>query len=356
MTQFHIDPQPTRVVFGAGSVDQLADEVDALGWGRVAVLCTPGRRAQGEDVGRWLGARCAAVLADAVMHVPAGPAEQTIAAVRDLGVDGCVAVGGGSALGLAKIVARADVAPYLAVPTTYSGSEMTSVWGTTVDGVKTTGRDPRVRARVVIYDPELTVGLPVATTVTSAMNAVAHAAEALYASDASPLTDLMAGRGVQEFLAALPVLARDPRDAGARAAALVGAWLCGSCLGATTMGLHHKLCHVLGGTYGLPHAETHTVVLPHVLAQLLPGQPRAAAALALAVGDDDPARELWRRAGALRAPRSLAELGLAESALVPVVDTLTDSGRSAAAGGVRAGALHALLVAAYRGEEPQETS
>lgn len=351
MTQFRIEPQPTRVIFGAGSVERLADEVDTLGWTRVAVLCTPGRRAQGEDIARRLGPRLAAVQAEAVMHVPAGPAEQTIATLRELKVDGCVAVGGGSAVGLAKVVARADVAPYLAVPTTYAGSEMTSVWGTTVDGVKTTGRDPRVRPRAVVYDPDLSAGLPMTTTVTSALNAVAHAAEALYARDASPLTDLMAERGVQQFLDALPTLAQDPHDPAARAAALVGAWLCGSCLGATTMGLHHKLCHVLGGTYGLPHAETHTVVLPYVLAAVLPCEPRAADALARAVGHPDPARELWRLAARLGAPRSLAELGLPESALDAVAGTLADG--AGAAGPVSARALRALLGAAFDGTEPE---
>ena len=351
MTTFRIDPQPTRVVFGAGCLDEVPAELSALGWSRVAVLCTPGHRELGESMARRLGDRCVIVLDEAVMHVPGEQAERTIEKLRQTQVDGCVAVGGGSAIGLAKVVARAGVAPFLAVPTTYSGSEMTSVWGTTVDGVKRTGRAEQVRPRVVVYDPDLTLGLPVDISVVSGMNAVAHAAEALYAADASPLTDLMAVRGISELVAALPVVAAAPGDRGARAAALTGAWLCGACLGATTMGLHHKVCHILGGTFGLPHAQTHTVVLPQVLAHLLPAAPKAAAALETATGRRDPARALWELSASLGAPTGLRELGLPESALDEVVTQLAGAGPMSPRD-LGPDELRTLLRAAYTGVEP----
>ena len=209
----------------------------------------------------------------------------------------------------------------IAVPTTYAGSEMTPVWGLTEAGEKRTGRDVRVLPRGVVYDPELTLTLPTALSVTSGMNAIAHAVEALYAPDATPIVSLMAEEGVRAMAAALPAIAADGRDLAARSEAQYGAWLCGAVLGQTTMALHHKLCHALGGTLDLPHAETHTVVLPHALAFNLPAAPEAAAALSRALGGvPDPARALWELAGRLGAPRSLRELGMTEADIPRIAD------------------------------------
>jgi alcohol dehydrogenase class IV len=194
---------------------------------------------------------------------------------------------------------------------------MTPVWGLTEHGVKRTGRDPAVQPRSVVYDPRLTLSLPVPLTVTSGVNALAHAVEALYAPDVSPPVAAMAEEGVREMAGALPRLAADPQDLQARSRALYAAWLCGACLGATTMGLHHKLCHVLGGTHALPHAETHTVVLPYALAFNAPAAPRALTVLRRALDAEDVPRALWDLAGRLGAPRSLAELGLTEGDLTP---------------------------------------
>jgi maleylacetate reductase len=196
---------------------------------------------------------------------------------------------------------------------------MTPVWGITEGGIKRTGRDPAVLPRSVVYDPELSASLPVALSVTSGLNAVAHAAEGLYAPDVSPIVALMAEEGARAMVAALPRIAEDPADLDARSDALRGSWLCGAVLGATTMSLHHKLCHVLGGTFGLPHAEVHTVVLPHALAFTLPAAPAAAAALARALGRDDVPGALWDLAAALGAPTSLAALGMDPAGLPEVV-------------------------------------
>ena len=348
---FTADASPTRVVFGAGVLATLPEELDRLGWSRVLVLSTPGQRRLAERVAGLIGDRCAGVHAGAVMHVPVAAVDDALAVVDGGRIDGCVAVGGGSTVGLAKAVALEAGTPYLAVPTTYSGSEMTPVWGLTRDGRKTTGRSDRVRASAVLDDPELSAGLPVQTSVTSGVNALAHAAEALYAPDASPLTDAMAAAGAQALLAALPRLVADPADADGRAGALAAAWLCGNCLAATTMGLHHKLAHTLGGTFDLPHAETHTALLPYTLAYNLPAAPYARATLAGVLGSETPATALWQRLRDLAAPTSLGELGLTADDVPTVVDAAL-ANPYANPRPLTAAGLTALLSAAVAGEDP----
>ena len=301
-------PRPSRVVFGAGRFAEVGEEVARLGRHRVVVVTTPGRQALGERAAAALGDRCAAVHAEAVEHVPGEVADAGVARARELEADGCVAVGGGSAIGLGKAIARDTGIPLVAVPTTYSGSEMTPVWGRTENGVKTTGRDERVRPAVVVYDPELTTTLPVAVSVTSAVNA------------ARPLRRgaLGAGRDAGDAPGVRRVRPRDrrrppagrrrPGDPDARADLLYGAWLAGAGLAATTMGLHHRLAHVLGGGLDLPHAGTHTVLLPHVVAFTLPSAPAAAAALEQALGGD-PVEVLSGLLVRLGAPTTLSGLG-----------------------------------------------
>ncbi|HEV7754499.1 MAG TPA: maleylacetate reductase [Mycobacteriales bacterium] len=348
--EFTFGPLPTRVVFGRGAVKSVRDEVVRAGFSRVLVLSSPGHAESAERLAADLGELAVGVHPHAVVHVPADVADRARAAARDLAADGCVAIGGGSAIGLAKAVAL-DGPPFVAVPTTYAGSEMTPVWGLTADGHKRTGRDERVRPRTVVYDPDLTDSLPVAVSVTSGMNALAHAVEALYAPDASPVVSLLAAEGVRALTGALPALVHDPGDPVARAAALYGAWLCGTCLGATTMGLHHKLCHTLGGSFDLPHAGTHTVVLPHVLAYNAPAAPAAAAVLGEALGTDDPALALWELAGTLGAPRSLRELGLTDDDVDRAVELATADPYANPAP-VTADGLRALLRAALDGHPP----
>ncbi|WP_115944897.1 maleylacetate reductase [Amycolatopsis thermalba] len=313
------ESRPGRVVFAAGAVSRLAEEVERLGLRRLIVVCTPEQAELATELTSPLGGRVAALHAHAAPHVPVAVATAVIARSRDLGADGCLAVGGGSAIGLAKAIAKDTGLPVVAVPTTYAGSEMTPIWGLTDAGRKTTGRDPRVLPSTVVYDPRLTLTLPAALSLTSGVNALAHAAEALYAPDGSPVTALMAAESARALAAALPRVAADPHDLDARSEALYGAWLAGSVLGATTMSLHHKLCHILGGTFDLPHAEIHTAVLPHVLAVNLPAAPRARAALRAAFGADDPAAHLFRLASDLGADMSLKALGMPEDGVDTVV-------------------------------------
>jgi maleylacetate reductase len=343
---------PMRVVFGPGVLAELPAEVAALGLTRVLVLCSPEQEDTGRMVAAALGERAAGVLAEARMHVPVEVAARARDLARELGADGCVAVGGGSAVGLGKAIALEHGLPVVAVPTTYAGSEMTPVWGLTEAGEKRTGRDLRVLPVSVVYDPELTLSLPAQLSATSGVNAVAHAVEALYAPDATPIVSLMAEEGVRALAAALPAVVADGGDLDARGEAQYGAWLCGAVLAATTMSLHHKLCHTLGGTLDLPHAPTHTVVLPHALAFNQPAAPAAVAALSRALGGaPDPARALWELAGRLGAPRSLRELGMDGADVDRIADLAVERPYANPRPVTRDG-VAALLRAAWAGEPP----
>lgn len=342
---------PMRVTFGTGTVAKLGEELGLLGLSRVLVLCSPEQEDTGNRVADALGGFAVGVLAEARMHVPTEIADRAREQAVRLGADGCVAVGGGSAIGLGKAIALEHGLPVVAVPTTYAGSEMTPVWGLTENGRKRTGRDPRVLPRSVVYDAELTVSLPAEISAVSGMNALAHAVEGLYAPDRSPIVSLMAEEGARTLASALPRVVADGQDISARSEAQYGAWLCGAVLGATTMSLHHKLCHALGGALDLPHAQTHTVVLPHALAYNAPAAPQAVTSLSRALGVDDPARALWDLAGALGAPRALRDLGMAETDIPDVVALAVESPyanpREVTAEGIRA-----LLTAAWRGDPP----
>lgn len=320
MQDFVYAPQCGRVVFGRGRLATLAQEVDRLGAEKVLVLTTPGQLALGQACAELLGPRFAASFPGAAMHTPVNVTEQAMILVAEAGVDAIVAIGGGSTIGLAKAIALRTDLPQIAVPTTYAGSEMTPILGETRDGIKATQVSQKVLPEVVIYDVDLTLALPASVSGTSGMNAIAHAVEALYARDRNPVTDMMAGEGISRLMAALPVIAREPADLNARANAQYGAWLCAMCLGAVGMALHHKLCHTLGGSFALPHAETHTVVLPHALAYNAPNISGAMAVLRTATGSDDPAMALYELAGALSVPRALGEIGMAHGDIDAVVN------------------------------------
>lgn len=350
--------QAARVVFGAGALQHLAREVELLGARRALVLCTPEQRALAERVAARLGERAAGIFDGAVMHVPIETAREARERARSLGADCAVAVGGGSTTGLGKAIALDSGLPILAIPTTYAGSEMTPIYGLTEAGLKKTGRDPRVLPRTVIYDPELTFSLPQSLSITSALNALAHAAEGLYAADGNPVTDLMAEEGIRAMAQAIPGLAADARDPVARSQALYGAWLCGTVLGQVGMALHHKLCHTLGGSFNLPHAEVHTVVLPHALAYNAAAAPEAMAriarALGLGTGGD-------AGAGAPQAVQALAQRHGAPIALKDIGMQATDLDRAADLAVANAypnprplerAAIRALLQRAYDGAPP----
>ena len=320
LPEFVHEGRPGRVVFGAGSLRHLEREVLALGAERALILCTPSQRATAETIAVRLGERSAGIFDRVTMHVPIELAREARVIARELRADCAIAVGGGSTIGLGKAIALDSGLPILAIPTTYAGSEMTPIFGLTEAGRKRTGTDPRVLPRTVIYDPELTLSLPVALSVTSAINALAHAAEGLYARDADPITSLLAEEAIAAIARAVPGVHADGHDLAARADLLYGAWLAGTVLGTVGMALHHKLCHVLGGAFDLPHAATHTVILPHALAYNAAAVPAAMARIAAAIGASDaPAgiQDLARRHGA---PTSLRAVGMAASDLDRAAD------------------------------------
>ncbi|MCX2812465.1 MULTISPECIES: maleylacetate reductase [unclassified Pseudomonas] len=263
MNSFTYQGNPSRVVFGTGALEKLAEEIERLGAERALILTTPEQRGLGEEIAQLIGDRSAGVYAEAVMHVPLEVAQAARAEAAKRGADCCVAVGGGSTIGLGKAIALDYGLPIVAVPTTYAGSEMTPIWGLTENRLKKTGRDSRVLPKTVIYDPRLTYTLPAEISACSGMNAMAHAVEALYAQDANPVISLMAEESIRALANALPAIMADPRDTVAREEALYGAWLAGTCLGSVGMAIHHKLCHTLGGTFNLPHAQAHAIMLPH---------------------------------------------------------------------------------------------
>jgi maleylacetate reductase len=342
------DAVPGRVVFGVGSVGSLEGEVDRLGAGRV--LAIAGKRAIDALVER-LGGRWAASFTDVQQHVPIELAGRAVAAASEAGADCLVAMGGGSATGLAKAVALEHPVPIVAVPTTYAGSEMTPIYGLTGPGGKRTGRDLRVLPRTVIYDPALTTSLPAGVTGPSGLNALAHCVEALYAPGATPLTALLGQEGASLLVRALPRLVDSPSDLPARADALLGAWLGGAAMAAAGVGLHHQLCHLLGGAYRLPHAELHAVMLPHAVHFLAPAARPQLAGLAARLGVDDLAGGIWDLGRRLGTPASLAALGLAEDELdrvaILAVAQVVQAPRRAGVSELRG-----LLEAAWRGRRP----
>ncbi|MDY0747776.1 maleylacetate reductase [Paucibacter sp. R3-3] len=346
-------PRAGRVVFGAGSLAHLEREVLALGAQRALILSTPEQRGAVEAVARILGDRAVGIFDGAVMHVPIEVAREAREVARRLKADCAIAIGGGSTVGLGKAIALDSDLPILAIPTTYAGSEMTAIYGITEGGLKRTGTDLRVLPRTVIYDPMLTLSLPVDMSVTSAINALAHAAEGLYARDVNPIAALMAEEAIAAIGEGLPGIHANPQDVDARAKVLYGAWLAGSVLGSVGMALHHKLCHTLGGSFNLPHAATHTIVLPHALAYNADAAPQAMRRIARALKSDDAPRAVYDLAGKLGAPRSLKDLGM----------TLADIDKAAEIASanpywnprpIEREAIRTLLQNAFEGSPPQQ--
>jgi len=315
MESFTYDTLPGRVVFGLRAIEHLPREIERLGARRALVLSTPQQQTLAIDISERLGRYSAGIYPHAVMHVPVEVAVKAREEAIRVGADCVVAAGGGSTIGLGKAIALHSSLPILAIPTTYAGSEMTPIYGLTEAGLKKTGRDQRVLPKTVIYDPALTFDLPLPMSITSAFNAIAHAAEALYAENFNPVTALMAEEGIRALAAGMPELVRDPRGITGRRDCLYGAWLCGAVLGTSSMALHHKLCHVLGGTWNLPHAETHTVVLPHAVAHNYVAAQEAMRRIERAMKTPNAPTGIFDLMKQLSAPLSLREIGMKQEDL-----------------------------------------
>lgn len=324
--RFDFEALPGRIVFGAGRVAEVPAEAERLGGERVVVVAAAEEEGLAARVQDGLGPRLAGRVDRIRQHVPEEVAQAARERVAELGGDLLVAVGGGSTTGLAKAVALTSGLPILAVPTTYAGSEMTPIWGLTAGARKTTGRDLRVLPRTVVYDPELTVTLPPGLSAASGMNALAHCAEALWVPGANPVTSALAEDGIRVLARALPRVVEAPEDLDARADALHGASLAGMALAAVGTGLHHKLAHVLGGTFDLPHADVHAVLLPYATAFHAAGHAPALARIARALEGEDAAGGLWDLGRAVRAPADLAALGLTPQQAAEAADIVAEGG------------------------------
>jgi maleylacetate reductase len=310
MQPFTYDQLPARIVFAPGSIAQVGAEVERLGAAHVMLIHDAATVAAAESVAAQLGQRMAVQWGEVAQHVPVELAARARDEATARGIDAVVTLGGGSSTGLAKAIALTHKVPIVAVPTTYAGSEQTTIYGLTGGQHKQTGKDPVVLPRVVVYDPDLTLGLPGFVTGPSAFNALAHSIEALWAPGCNPITSALALEGVRAIAASLPTVMASPGDVTARGELLYGAALSGMALGATAAGLHHKLCHVLGGRFNLVHADAHSVVLPHALAFNAPVLPAEMARLADALGahGEDPAGALWDLAHRSQVPTRLADL------------------------------------------------
>ena len=323
---FTYDALPGRVRFGRGLARaELSNELDALGWQRALLVLTPQERGLAEEL---IGAdmdRVVAVFDGVRPHVPPEVADTATDLVRLHAVDGLLSVGGGSTTGTAKAVALTTGLPILAVPTTYAGSEMTPVWGLTSDGQKVTGRDLNVLPRVVLYDPDLVESLPRGLAVASALNAMAHCVEALWTTASNPVIRATALEGVRALHGGLIALTDGESDASDQL--LVGAYLAGSAFAVAGSGLHHKLCHILGGAFDLPHAQTHAAILPHVLefnVGALPARTARRLAEALActeVSASEGLRRLYLQVGV---NASLADAGLTSDQLGTAIELVSD--------------------------------
>jgi alcohol dehydrogenase class IV len=324
MEPFVFQPLPQRVVFGSGTLAAIGDEVERLGRSHAIVLSTPEQASSAEAIVSDLGGLCVGMFTGATMHTPLWVTEAAMQEVLALDADCLISIGGGSTTGLGKAIALRTDLDQIVIPTTYAGSEATPILGETVDGAKTTLRSARVLPEVVVYDIELTLGLPVDLTVTSGLNAMAHAIEALYTQDRNPIISLLAAEGLRALGLALPKVAADPKNRGARSDALYGAWACGTCLGAVGMALHHRICHVLGGSFDLPHSDTHAVILPHSTAF---NEATAAGLLrpaARAIRVEELGPGLYDLSLRLGAPMTLKQIGMLEASLDRAADLIVD--------------------------------
>ncbi|KAJ5748675.1 uncharacterized protein N7511_010371 [Penicillium nucicola] len=319
---FEYNPNRGRVVFGSGTLQKLPDEVARLQVKNPLVLSTPHQLDQAGMVKDVLKGQVAGIFSEATMHTPTNITDKALEYAKAQGADSVISIGGGSTIGLGKAISIRTGLPHICIPTTYAGSEMTPILGETADGLKKTRSDPKILPEIVIYDVDLTMTLPAAMSATSGVNAIAHAVEALYARNTNPIITLMALEGTKALAAALPEIVQDPTSQSARTKALYGAWLCGTCLGSVGMSIHHKLCHTLGGSFNLPHAETHTAVLPHAISYNAPNIPETMKQLAdvLPESNGDAIHGLNVLLTKLKVKRGVKDFGMKEEDIDKAAD------------------------------------
>ncbi len=350
---FAYDAIPGRVVFGCGSRRTIGDEASALGSRRILLVASPWEDALADDVGSFLGDLVVGRFADVVQHVPVAKARAAIEMAGALDADTIVTIGGGSSTGFGKAIALELDVKQIAVPTTYAGSEMTTIYGMTDGDHKQTGKDPRVKPQVVIYDPELTLTLPPSIAGPSGINALAHCVEALYGPGANPVMSLVALEGIRALTRSLPLVTANPADLDARTGAMYGAYLAGVALATGGTALHHRACHVLGGMFNLNHGEMNSVVLAHAVAYNAPAIPGVIDRIGevLGVGAADVPGALFDLSVSIGAPTSLQAIGMPEDGIDEaarrIVVDAAHNVRETEFDGIRS-----MLIAAFRGDRP----
>lgn len=348
-------PLETRVVFGSIADGRLAAEAERLGMKRPLFLSTPQQAGSVKRLASEAGIAASMVFPGAAMHTPVEVTEAALAFAADGDADGTIAIGGGSTIGLGKAIALRTDFPQIAVPTTYAGSEMTNILGETCNGEKITRRSPQIQPETVIYDPDLFLTLPVGLSVTSGLNALAHAVEGLYAEDSNPVTSILAIEAARRLAAGLPAIVGDSSNRDARELVMIGAHLAGTVLGSVAMSLHHKLCHVLGGSFNLPHGETHSVILPYAVAYNEVAAAKCLAPLSTIFPNSSIAAGLQQLARRVGAPRSLKELGFDEAA----IESASQAAMGNAYGNPRVlqqGSIARLLEDAFHGRDVRVSS
>jgi maleylacetate reductase len=350
MQPFTYATTKSRVIFGAGKISEAKAEAEQLGITSALVLSTPEQAADAERLAAQIGPS-ASVYSGAKMHTPTDVTEHALQHLTKHKIDGLVSIGGGSTIGLGKALALRTDLPQLCIPTTYAGSEMTPILGQTENGVKTTIKTEKVLPETVIYDPDLTMTLPTFIAGPSAMNAIAHSVEALYAQDKNPITSLLAEESIRAIGESLPTLMSDPSNKAARANAFYGSWLAGGCLAAVGMALHHKICHTLGGTFDLNHAAIHCLMIPYSLAYNRDHAPEAIAATSRAFGGKDAVATLFELMKITNKQKSLQDFGLSlkdvDHAIALALKNPYYNPRPVTEEGLRT-----MLVAAFHGQQP----
>ncbi|KPA21295.1 Maleylacetate reductase [Shimia sp. SK013] len=314
MNQFSYKSGAARIEFGRGNFGRVRDLVLDLSCTRAVVLATEQQGEIAETATKHLGSVAGGSFAGAVMHTPIEVTEGAAAYCDSVQADCLVSVGGGSTTGLGKAISYRTGLPHIVVPTTYAGSEVTPILGQTEQGLKTTINDTKVLPTAVIYDPDLTDTLPLKMSIVSGLNAMAHAAEALYAQNRNPISSMLAVEGLSAMKDGLGQIASDPQSKSGRDSALYGAWLCGTVLGQVGMALHHKICHTLGGSFDMPHAETHAVMLPHTIGYNAQAVPDVLQPIATLFGGE-PGPALYEYAKSVGSPVALKDLGFKEEDL-----------------------------------------
>jgi maleylacetate reductase len=307
-----------RILFGCGTVARVAAEADRHKMTRVLLLCSPNRTELARRIAAPLGERVVGISDAARAGMPGAAFDAIVGELERLAADGFVCIGGGSPIGLAKAVAAATRIPFIAVVTTYSGSEMSSRWYIGAGADERSGASPQALPASAIYDPELTLDLPFTTSAASCMNAMAHAVESLYGPDGNPIVLALAEEAVRLLGAALPRLKMDAKDLAARTDALYGAWLAAAFR--TPVGLSHTVAQRVRQSFGTDHARTHAAVLPFAVAFNRPAAPAAMARIAHALGVADPARALYDINVACGLATGLKELGLREEDIPRAVE------------------------------------